>query len=268
MIIQDCKSYDRFLNSLKLITLKEVYMRKLYKPKLLSMLSVCLVVFIGGCVDIGVQTIPDSVNYNSQVKFVNLIVGAGTATLTLDGQSLGTVDFGGEAPSSSGFLQIPSGNRILNISYNDAIAGIDTTYASRFSAGTDYRIRIFLVGTSASNELFSNYQRYIWQTKDSDHGRALFPADTGQVAFFNGSPDAVLSGVAIMSTDTLEVEFALEMGDSQPYMSLPAGSYTFDISYGDGSHTTFTYDVQARSRYTVVTYDMEANIKTAVLVDD
>lgn len=268
MINSGNKFHNSFLKSLKLITLKEVNMRKLYNPKLLAILSVWFVVFIGGCVDIGVQTIPDSVNYYSQVKFVNLIVGAGTTTLTLDGQSLGTADFAGEAPSSSGFMQIPAGNRVLNISYNDAVAGIDTTYDSRFSAGTDYRIRIFLTGTSASNELFSIYQRYIWQTKDSEHGRALFPADTGQVAFFNGSPDAVLSGVAIMSTDTLEVEFALEMGDSQPYMNLPAGSYTFDISYGDDSHTTFTYDVQARSRYTVITYDMEASIKTAVLVDD
>jgi len=244
-------------------------MRKLYKPKLLFMLSVWLVVFIGGCVDIGVQTIPESVTYNSQIKIVNLIAGAGTATLTLDGQSLGTVDFGGEAPNSPGFMQIQSGNRVLNISYNDAAAGIDTSFISRFSAGTDYKIRIFMVGTSASNQLFFDYQRYIWQTKDSEHGRLLFPADTGQVVFFNGSPDAVLTGVSIAGPDTVEVEFSLAMGESsEPYMNIPAGSYSFDISYSDSSHATFDYNVQAKGRYTVITYDTEANLKNAVLIDD
>ena len=61
-------------------------MRKLYKPKLLLTLSVWLVVFIGGCVDIGVQTIPDSVNYSSQINVVNLIAGPEAATITIDGQ--------------------------------------------------------------------------------------------------------------------------------------------------------------------------------------
>ena len=273
MVNLDNKSYYSFLKSLKLITLKEVYMRKLYNPKLLSILSVWFVVFIGGCVDVGVQTIPDTINYSSQLKFVNLIVGAETATLTLDGQSLGTVNLGGEAPSSSGFMQIPSGNKVLNISYNDANAGIDTSFIARFTAITDYRIRIFLIGTSASNELMLNAQRYIWQTKDSENGRALFPADTGQVAFFNGSPDAVLTGVDITggtldTTLTIEFESPLEMGGMMPYMNLHSGSYSFSISYGDSSSTTFSYDLQSKGRYTVVTYDMEASLKNTVLVDD
>lgn len=242
-------------------------MRKLYKPKMLLILGALLVVFVIGCVDTGVQTIPDTITYNSQIKIVNLISGAGTVTLALDGKSLGTAALGGEAPNSSGFLEIQSGNRILNISYNS------TAFDSRFTADTDYKIRIFLVGTAASNEIIKNVQRYIWQTKDSNNGSPLFPADTGQIAIFNGSPDAVLSGISYHGgtlTDTITTTFdsPLAMGESMPYMFLHSGTYSFDISYGDSSHTTFDYDLKAKGRYTAVIYDMEANLKNAVLVDD
>jgi hypothetical protein len=237
-----------------------------YKTKLLLTVSICALILIAGCVDTSVQSIPPSIDYSSQIKIVNLVSGAGTATLTLNGQSLGTADFGSEVPGSqSAFLTIPSGNKTLAASFATA-----TSKNFQFAAATDYKIRVFLVGTGASNELVTNYQRYIWQTKDSENGRALFPADTGQIAFFNGSPDAALNSVTFNGTDTTTVEFdsPLAMGDGVAYTKLKSGSYTFDVLYNDSLHVTFNYTLDSKGRYTAVIYDAATSIKNAVFIDD
>lgn len=238
-------------------------MRIPYKTKLLLAISICTMIFAVGCVDVSVQPIPNSINYSSQIKVVNLVSGAGTATLTLNGQSLGLVDFGSEVPGpQSAFLTIPAGSKTLSASFASA-----ASKDFQFAATTDYKIRIFLVGTAASNDLVTNSQRYIWQTKDSDNGKALFPPDTGQVAFFNGSPDAVLNSVTINGT-TITFDSPLEMGDGAPYIMLKSGSYSFNVLYNDSLHTTFDYNLGAKDRYTAVIYDAAASIKNAVFVDD
>ena len=241
-------------------------MRIPYKTKLLLAMSICTLIFIAGCVDTSVQSIPASIDYSSQIKIVNLVTGAGTATLTLNGQSLGTADFGSEVPGSqSTFLTIPSGNKSLSASFTTA-AG--KTF--QFAAATDYKIRIFLVGTAASNNLVSNYQRYIWQTPGSANEGALFPADTGQVAFFNGSPDALLNSVTFNGADTTTVEFdsPIALGNSVAYTKLKSGSYTFDVLYNDSLHVTFNYTLGSKGRYTAVIYDAATSIKNAVFIDD
>lgn len=238
-------------------------MRILYKTKLLMAISICTVVFIAGCVDLSVQPIPSSIDYSSQIKIVNLVAGAGSATLTLNGQSLGTADFGSEVPGpQSAFLTIPSGNKTLNASFASA-ANKDF----QFAAATEYKLRIFLVGTAASNDLVANYQRYIWQTPGSENGKALFPADTGWVAFFNGSPDAVLNSVTINGDET-EFDSPLAMGDGVPYTKLKSGSASFDVLYNDSLHVIFNYNLESKGRYTAVIYDSSANIKNAVFIDD
>lgn len=243
-------------------------MRKLYKTKLLMAISICTVFFIAGCVDLSVQPIPSSIDYSSQIKVVNLVSGAGTATLTLNGQSLGSADFGSEVPGSQAtFLTIPSGNKTLSASFTSAA---DKDFL--FAAATDYKLRIFLVGTAASNDIVTDYQRYIWQTPGSTNGNALFPADTGQVSFFNGSPDATLSSVTINDTSTIEFESPLEMGDGTSYMMLKSGNYSFNVlvidSNDDSLHTTFDYTLAAKGRYTVAVYDEAASIKNVVFTDD
>src|SRR4030067_3670713 len=146
-------------------------MYKFDKNKLLFSISISLILIWSGCVDTGVQSIPDSIVYYSQLKFTNLVVGAGSYTLTLNGQSIGTVDFGSEAPAGS-FIQVQSGSKTLNASFTGA-----PSEGYKFSADTDYKIRVFLIGTAASNELLKSTQRYIWQTKDSPNGAPLFPPD-------------------------------------------------------------------------------------------
>ena len=236
-------------------------MRIAYKTKLLMVMSICTLAFIVSCVDLSVQPIPNSINYSSQIKIVNLVSGAGTATLTMNGQSLGTLDFGSETPGS--FLAITSGSKTLNASFASA-----ASKDFQFAAATDYKGRLFLVGTAASNDLVINYQRYIWQTPGSANGQSLFPADTGQVAFFNGSPDAILSSVTIDDTTTIEFESPLEMGDVTTYMMLKSGNHSFNVLYNDSLHATFDYDLVAKGRYTAVIYDEVASIKNAVYIDD
>jgi hypothetical protein len=235
-----------------------------YKTKLLMAISICTFIFIAGCVDTSVQSIPTSIDYSSQIKIVNLVSGAGTATLTLNGQSLGAANFGSEVPgSSSAFLTIPSGNKTLAASFTSA-----ANKNFQFAAATDYKIRVFLVGTAASNNLVSKYQRYIWQTPGSANGNSLFPADTGWVSFFNGSPDAALNSVTIDGTTTIEFDSPLAMGDSAPYLKLKSGSHSFNVLYNDSLHTTFDYNLGAKGRYTAVIYDAAASIKNAVFIDD
>jgi hypothetical protein len=214
-----------------------------------------------------VESIPNSITYYSQIKFTNLVSGASAATLTLNGQSVGSVNFGSETPDpQSAFLTIPSGSKTLLANFGGAVS---KTF--QFAATTEYKIRVFLVGTTGSNELIANSQRYIWQTKDSDHGKALFPADTGQVALFNGSPDAVLNSVTFNGTsDTTTVEFdsPLAMGEGVGYTKLKSGSYTIDVLYNDTLHVTFNSTLAAKGRYTAVLYDAAASLKNAVFIDD
>lgn len=252
-----------FFNLSKLNILLGGKMKIPYKRLLLTM-SIWTVVFIAGCVDTSVQPIPSSIDYKSQIKIVNLVSGAGTATLTLNDQSLGSVDFGSEIPGTqSGFLSVPAGSKTLSASFTSA-----ASKSFQFAATTDYKIRIFLVGTAASNDLVSNSQRYIWQTKDSDNGKALFPADTGWVAFFNGSPDAILDSVTINGTTLIGFDSPLAMGKGAGYVKLKSGSYSFDVLYNDSLHVTFNYNLESKGRYTAVIYDAAASIRNAVFVDD
>src|SRR4030067_77841 len=161
---------------------------------------------------------------------------------------------------------IPAGSKTLSASFTSA-----ASKDFQFAAASDYKIRIFLVGTAASNDLVTHTQRYIWQTKDSDNGKALFPPDTGQVTFFNGSPDAVLKSVTINNaTDTTTITFdsPLEMGDGAPYITLKSVSYSYCLLYDDSLHTTFDYNLGAKDRYTAVISDAASSIKNTVFVDD
>ena len=237
-------------------------MRIPYKTRLLIAISVLTVVFIAGCVDTSINPLPSSVDYSSQISIVNLVSGAGTATLTLDGQSLGAVAFGSEYPGQLPFLTVPSGNKVLGASFTTA-----ASQEYRFAASTEYKQRIYLVGTAAKSEVVRVSQRYIWQTKDSPNGAALFPADTAWVAFFNGSPNALINGVTINGDETT---FAtpLATGKGASYIKLAAGSYTFDVLYDDASHLTFDYTVGSKGRYTTVLYDSAATLQSAVFIDD
>lgn len=242
-------------------------MRIPYKSKLLVAMLFGIMVYVIGCVDTSIQTIPESINYTSQLKVVNLVSGGGTATISLNNQSLGSLDFGSELPNAqAAFLNIPSGNKVLNVTYTGG-----TAKEYRFAADTEYKLRVFLVGTPSDAQVIKVLQRYTWQTKDSPNGALLFPADTGFVSFFNGSTDATLNGVTINNTlDTLNIDFAspLALGGINTSTKLKAGTYSFKVAYNDSLETFFEYTVGAKNRYTVVIYDTVGSLKNSVLVDD
>jgi hypothetical protein len=250
-----------FLKLFKSIILLGGKMRIPFKSRLLLAIGISAIVFIAGCVDTSVNPIPSSIDYSSQLKVVNLVTGASQAALTLNGTSLGTANFGSEVPGSgSAFLTLGAGSKTLLANFSSAV---DTF---KFALSTDYKYRVFLVGTASSSNAVRMAQRYIWQTKDSENGAKLFPADTGWVAFFNGSPDAVLNSVSINGEDTDLGNLA--MGDKLSYIKLAAGNYTFDVTYDTDQHVTFDYTVASKGRYTAVIYDAAASIKNTVFIDD
>lgn len=237
-----------------------------YKHILLLVFVFLTAIFFAGCVDTSVNPIPSSINYSSQMKVVNLATGAGSATITLNGQSLGTVTFGGELPGSqAAFLTIPSGSKTLVASFDNS-----TSKSFRFSATTDYKFRAFLYGSTTDPDgpsLVVVNQRYIWQTKDSENGAKLFPADTAWVSVFNGSPDITINSISIGGNDN-EFDTPLELGKNSEYLKSASGNYTITITYNGTETLNFTADLSAKSRYTIVLYDTSANLKYAVLLDD
>jgi len=250
-------------------------MRIPYKTRLLIAISVLTVVFIAGCVDTSVNPIPNSVDYSSQIAIANLVSGAGTANLTLNGQSLGTVAVGSEYPDQLPFLTVPSGNKVLSVSFANAP---NQTY--KFAAISLYKQRIYLVGTAAKSQAFSVLQRYARQTKDSPKDAYLYPVDTASVALFNGSPDAQINSVTIGGKKTTFTT-PLGMGKGVPYTKLAAGSYNFefnitfkvaltDSTSKDSTMNTpsFNYTVASQGRYSIALYDSAANLQHAVFIDD
>ncbi len=237
-------------------------MRKADKKKLLIVMGISLIMFMAGCVDTSVQPIPSSITYHSQLNFVNLATVQGAATLSLNGQSLGSVDVGNSAPSA--FMQVIAGSKTLTANFASG------TQSYNFTADTDYKIRIFLVGDSTTTSVVKSAERYIWQTPGSEEGKTLFPSDTGWVAFFNGSPDAVLNQVQVTGggVDTTVDLGGLAMGQGAPYMKFKAGTYQFDVTYNDTLSTTFSQDLSSKGKYTTAIYDYAANLKSKVFTDD
>jgi hypothetical protein len=251
-------------------------MRKADKRSLLLVLGISLVLSMAGCVDTSVNPIPSSISYQSQVNFVNLVSGGGAVTLKMIDHSGatsydGTLDVGNE----SGFETVQAGNKTLNASF---ASGPSQVY--KFALATDYKFRIFIAGTDSSNDAYRVAERYIWQTKDSPNGAALFPADTGWIAFFNGSPDATINQVQISGETTTTITLGVGLGDGSSYAKLKAGSYDFTASYtytyaptdtttADTTVTMmFSQDLASKGRYTAVFYNPGANLQYKVLTDD
>jgi hypothetical protein len=225
------------------------------KVKYLLVLCSGLLFFVTGCVDTSVQSIPSQIVYNSQVKFTNLVAGAGAATLTMNGQSIGTVGFGEETSD----MTVQAGSKTLSVNYASA-----SNQQYLFSTDTDYKLRVYLVGTASSNNVLKNLQRYIFQTPN-------VPQDTAQVTFFNGSPNVTFDGITLNGTDTTEVSFdsPLALGDASSMMLFKSGTYSVDVMYNDSLSTSFSsVNMGAMHRYTVVLYDTLGNLQLKPFTDD
>ncbi len=238
--------------------------------KIVIFLGIGLLLFLASCVDTSVNPIPSSFDFKSQVNIVNLAEGVSQAAVSLkskDGSTdnFGPVAFGAESPAGS-FKEVSAGTKTIIFNHNN------TTEKFQFSAETDKKMRVFVYGPAGERDIYRHVERYIFQTKDAENNEHLYPKDSAQVAFFNGSSDAVVAGLEAVGggVDTL-LSFAKDtkMGMAAPYSQLKAGSYTFYvISAASDTLTSFSAKLESKKRYTAVVYDVIANIKTKVFTDD
>jgi hypothetical protein len=226
------------------------------KVKFLMVLCSGLIFFISGCVDTSVQTIPSQIVYHSQVQFTNLVAGAGTAALKLNGQSIGDVGFGNESSN----MTVQAGSKTLKIKY----ANIADSVQYLFNTEVDRKFRIFLWGNSTTSSVMKMDQRYIFQTPD-------IPSDSALVTFFNGSLVDTVLGIAISGPQSANVGTALAPGDFSSMMSLVPGDYSVDVQTVtdlDTTTTTFNYSVAAAHKYSAAVYDSQPTLKFKVFTDD
>jgi hypothetical protein len=226
------------------------------KVKFLLVLFSGLIFFIPGCVDTSVQSIPSSIDQRSELSFVNIVTGGGTASFTIDGNAL-SVDFG----TQSNAYNVPAGSKAVTVNF---AGGTPQTY--NFSADVDYKFRVFFYGTTASNES----KKFALRRVDGTVGTN---SDSALVHFFNGSLGSTLDGLTIIAgTDTQEVSFesSVGYGDMSDLMTFAAGNYTVGLSYNDSLATspTFAFNVSAGVRYTAVAYDTLGSMKMTVLTDN
>ncbi len=237
-------------------------MKNFYQQRKLLLVILPLVVFMfSSCVDTSGPVIPSSIDYSSEMKVVNLVIGSGNTALILSGQSLGSVNFGDEYPTGD-FMKIPSGSKTLRATFS---GGTSKNY--QFAAPTEYKFRVFLIGNTSDTEAKVVTQRYIWQTKNSAEGSPLFPDNKGQIVVFNGSPDIQIDAI-IVGSDTVAFSNPLGFGSSTSYLKFNAGNYAIKIIYNTNQTFTVNQTLGSKNRYTLVLYDNAASLKSKVFTDD
>lgn len=233
--------------------------------RILFLFGMALTLTIVSCVDTSVQPIPSTIDYRSEVKVVNFAQGVSSADFTMlnaDGSKIqfGAIPFGNEDNASS-FVDVPAGSKSLSFNSEEF----------KFSADVDKKIRIFVIGPSSERSVVKFTQRYIFQTKDDAAKNGLYRADTAAIAFFNGSVDAVISGIqAVSSTVDTTFEFSpsLEIGDAANYSYLKAGNFTMNVLSGDSTISVIQVNLEPQKRYTAAVYDTQASLKNKVFIDD
>ncbi len=264
------------------------------KVKFLLVLCSGLIFFISGCVDTSVQSIPDSIVYNSQIKLVNLVPasGGGAISGSIANHSYSGLEPGNEFPNSSTpFITIDAGG------YNISVQNDSTSFSQSITTETDYKMRFFVTWDSVhvthleidttvvpndtsvvldsilyNYTVIKNTQRYIWQEKGTTEGSGVFPPDTIQIALFNGSPDVSVDGIRLYggSVDTT-ADVAVDYKNGSGYLKFgaPAGQYSLDImSSGSVVTTIGPFSAAPKNRFTAVIYDYSAVVKSNILTDD
>jgi len=243
-------------------------MRKADKNKLLVIVSISLLFFLAGCVDTGVQVIPSTIDFTSQVKIINLAAGMGTANVSLKTASGKTIPFSAIAfGSKSPLTAVPSGSAKLYVTYTTG--GPDTI---QVLAQTYYKMNFFIVSADGKKgSVVANLSRYIQSAGDT----SIYKKGVAQVSFFNGSPDGSLTSVSsVLGSDTsaIALESSLAMGEgSSTFVGLKPGNYKFILTASDGttdSQTIVTANLTEKNRYTVIVYDKMSSIKSTILTDD
>jgi hypothetical protein len=270
-------------------------MRKADKIKLSIIVGVSLFAFVVGvvgCVDTSVQALPSTVNYSSEVNFVNLSTGLGTATFStygsvVDQDSLaagilatkydwsspvsalsGAPTLGSMLPANGSYLTEPAGKKAIVVTYS---TGAQDTFKVSFDS--NWKMRFFLLGDSSSASsriLMKSSERYIWQTPGSTDGAGIFPSGEAAFRYVNGCPDASFIQVQIYAAanDSL-IDFAnADYEESLAYYQLAAGNYYFLIVGDNNVYDSVAVSMGSMKRYTIISYGYNANLQSKVLTDD
>lgn len=129
-------------------------MKKSDRNKLLLSIVSGIVLVWAGCVDTAVETIPESIDYNSQVRFVNQVPNE-TATITVDGSQVATVQSGGE----SSYMEAPSGSRNVTATYSSG-----PNVSRSVFLDTEYKVTVSIQEDSTGARFFvKTLDGYVWQ---------------------------------------------------------------------------------------------------------
>ena len=129
-------------------------MKKSDINKLLFSIISGIVLVWSGCVDTGVENIPQTIDYKSQVKFVNQVPNE-TATITMDGSQVATVPSGG----GSAYMEAPSGSRNVTATYSSG-----PNVSGRVYLDTERKITVTIQEDSTGARSFAKTDEgYVWQ---------------------------------------------------------------------------------------------------------
>jgi hypothetical protein len=255
-------------------------MSKAVTERILFFVIAGIIILMGsGCTDTSVQNLPTSIDYKSQVKFINAAPVTGTATISMNGQQIGAVDPGNEIPGNGqAFIEIPAGSKTISVSYSNGHPNDDF----KITTDTDYKLRLIIVGDSSGNTLVKSLDRYVWQDKGTSNGARLYPKDTAQVVFFNASPDITIDAIDVHTADaslpdtvytsgTIKFDKPVKFQERTSYLKFYAPAptdYNVGIVQNDSTITTVTVHAVPQGRLSTIIYDYSTKLKSSVLTDD
>ncbi len=251
-------------------------MSKTDKNKFLHIITISITLFLAGCLDTSVENIPDSFDFHSQLKIVNLASVTNAQSISVfnkEGTEVGsfTIGLGQEFPAEGvPFMDIPSGSKTFVVHF--AGSPNDTL---RLSLESERRIRLYIFNPdTVTTDILKSTLRYTWQEKNSENGRGLFYPDSASVSFLNGTVDATIASVIAQSIDIdtlIHFEEALVVGGSSSLMLKAPANYTlYFLSDADDTLSILTLNANALSRYTTVLYGSQGSgtLTSKVYTDD
>ena len=234
-----------------------------------------ILIFLVGCLETDQTTFPESIDYRSEVKLVNLAADAGNVNFEIYSlpdiksrtkENEGSVNLGGEWPSDR-YQNVPSGRKQILISYGS------TTDTLNLSFKTERKMKIYLVKSGKKISQIIRDERYIWQTKGSTEGAHLFKTDTARVSITNASAVEVTGIRYITGGDTVKIDKSALASLASKSIELTAPKdyvFLFDTKVGDVEKTLeMPYNFKAQTRYSFVLYGKtQDNLVGKVFIDD
>ena len=192
---------------------------KLKVMSVLLLFGVFALFILSSCVDMPTKgpTPPAALSY---YRFINADAGLGSVSLSVDGNSVGSLDF----KANSSYGEYTAGTRIVVFSTGD------TVYAPM---STDYRGTFCIVKESSGITLFKANEMRVFDP---------MTAEKGKLRVVHVSPDAPTVDITATGPDVLEWT-GLEYKKISTYMDATPGSYNVIVTDPAASDTVLTFSV-------------------------